>query len=73
MDIGLLDLKEEFKIIKDDVKKQLDSCFQSQQWILGQKVAEFEQICAKYIGSKYAVGVASGTDALLLSLRVLLP
>jgi len=43
----------------------------SQQWVLGEKVNEFETKVAEYLGVKHAIGVASGTDALILSLEAL--
>ncbi len=72
MDIPILDLKREFDFLKKDINRHLKDCFGSQQWILGPKVSEFEEKVAKYLGIKYAVGVASGTDALLLSLKALI-
>ena len=71
MDIPILDLKREYKILKKDIDRQLKGCLSCQQWILGPKVSEFEKKAAEYLGVKYAIGVASGTDALLLSLRAL--
>ena len=71
MDIPILDLKREHKALKEDIYRQLKDCLDSQQWILGKKVIEFEERAAKYLGIKHAVGVASGTDALILSLKSL--
>jgi len=71
MNIPLLDLKREYEFLKKDIKEQLEECLKLQQWILGDKVVEFEKKAAKYLGAKYTVGVASGTDALVLSLRAL--
>jgi len=71
MNIPILDLKREHKTLKEDINKQLKDCLSSQQWILGPKVSEFEEKAAKYLGIKYAIGVASGTDALILSLKAL--
>ncbi|MCF7893383.1 MAG: DegT/DnrJ/EryC1/StrS family aminotransferase [Candidatus Omnitrophica bacterium] len=71
MKIPLLDLKPEYEFLKKDIDKQLKSCLSSQQWVLGPKVKEFERKAAKYLGINYAVGVASGTDALLIGLRAL--
>jgi dTDP-4-amino-4,6-dideoxygalactose transaminase len=71
MKIPLLDLKPEYEFLKKDIDKQLKDCLSGQQWILGPKVEEFEKESAKYLGINYAVGVASGTDALLLALRAL--
>ncbi|MCF7893995.1 MAG: DegT/DnrJ/EryC1/StrS family aminotransferase, partial [Candidatus Omnitrophica bacterium] len=70
MKVPLLDLKPEYKFLKEDVDKQLKDCFSSQQWVLGPKVEKFERKAAKYLGINYAIGVSSGTDALLLALRV---
>jgi UDP-2-acetamido-2-deoxy-ribo-hexuluronate aminotransferase len=71
MKVPLLDLKPEYKYLKKDIDQQLKDCLGSQQWVLGPKAEEFEKKAAKYLGAKYAVGVASGTDALLLALRAL--
>ena len=71
MKVPLLDLQSEYKFLKKDIDKELKSCFQSQAWILGPKVCELEEKVSKYLGVKYGVGVASGTDALILSLHAL--
>lgn len=71
MNIPLLDLKKEYLFLKKDIDRQFKACFESQHWILGEKVAEFEEKAAEYLGVKHAVGVASGTDALILSLCAL--
>ncbi len=71
MQIPLLDLGREYEYIKKDIKESIQRCFKHQRWIFGPEVRELEERIAKYIGTKYAVGVASGTDALLISLRAL--
>lgn len=67
--IPLLDLKAQYKSIKNDVDKAVKAILDSQSFILGAEVAAFEQEIASYCDTVYAVGVASGTDALKLSLR----
>jgi dTDP-4-amino-4,6-dideoxygalactose transaminase len=69
MKVPLLDLKPEYEFLKKDIDKQFKACFSSQQWVLGPKVEEFEKKAAKYLNINYAIGVSSGTDALLLALR----
>ena len=71
MNVALLDLKKEYLLLKKDIDKELKSCFDSQQWILGPKVKEFEEKAAHLLGAKFAIGVSSGTDALILSLQAL--
>ena len=68
MKVPLLDLKKQYETIKDEVLSAADEVFESQQFILGSKVEELEEKVAAYCRSKYAVGVSSGTDALLVSL-----
>ena len=69
MKVPFLDLKRQYENIKDEINEAIQTVLESQQFILGQVVEEFERKMAKYCGVKHAVGVASGTDALLLSLK----
>ncbi len=71
MKVPLLDLKAEYNFLKKEISLNLKRCLSSQEWILGSLVSEFEKTASHYLGSKYAVGVASGTDALLIGLRAL--
>jgi dTDP-4-amino-4,6-dideoxygalactose transaminase len=68
MNVPLLDLKEQYKTIKKEILETAEELFESQYFILGPRVASLEKEIADYCFSKYAVGVSSGTDALLISL-----
>ena len=68
MKVPLLDLKRQFKKIKDEIMSATEEVFDSQYFILGPKVEELEKIITEYCHCNYAVGVSSGTDALLISL-----
>jgi dTDP-4-amino-4,6-dideoxygalactose transaminase len=68
MRVPLLDLKAQYQTIKSDVLRVLADLFESQQFILGRPVAALEEKIAAYCSTDYAVGVSSGTDALLISL-----
>ncbi len=68
MKVPLLDLKRQYQSIKHEIDPVLQEVVESQIFIKGPKVAEFEKRVAGYCSAKRAVGVASGTDALLLSL-----
>ena len=68
MKVPLLDLKKQFERIKDEIMLAAEEVFDSQQFILGPKVEELEEKIAAYCQCQYAVGVSSGTDALLISL-----
>ena len=68
MDIPLLDLKAQYETIKDEIEAVTAKVYQSQRFILGPKVEELEGKIAAYSQTKYAVGVSSGTDALIISL-----
>ena len=69
MAVPLLDLSRQYKTIKDELDKAVLRVFEHNQFILGPEVTELENRLAAFCGTKYAVGVASGTDALLLALR----
>ncbi|HYR11888.1 MAG TPA: DegT/DnrJ/EryC1/StrS family aminotransferase, partial [Longimicrobium sp.] len=71
MSVALLDLKRQFEQVEADVRVQIDRVLREQTFILGPIVQEFEAAVAAYAGVKHAVGLASGTDALLLALRAL--
>ena len=68
MKVPLLDLKKQYAGIQKEVMNAVEEVFDSQMFILGPKVEELEKEIASYCRCNYAVGVSSGTDALLLSL-----
>lgn len=67
--IPLLDLVAQYQAIKPEIDEAVQRVLNSGQFILGPEVEAFEQEMAAYCGTPYAVGVASGTDALELALR----
>lgn len=69
--IPFVDLKAQLKQISPEVWEGIEEVIRNTDFILGKQVKDFEEEFAAYIGSKYCVGVASGTDALHLSLRAL--
>ena len=68
MKVPLLDLKAQYRTIKDDVLEVTSKIFEAQQFILGHKVEKLEDQVARYCRTSHAVGVSSGTDALLIAL-----
>ena len=68
MKVPLLDIPASYEKILPDIEKNIGQVIQSGQFILGPMVEELEQQVATYCEAKYAVGVSSGTDALLISL-----
>ena len=71
MKVALLDLKPHHKPIIEEINKAIAQVIESNYFILGPKVEEFEKNSAKYSNAKYALGVSSGTDALLVSLMAI--
>src|SRR5512140_1557369 len=67
MTISLLDLKREHATIREDILQAWAATLSTMHLLKGENVAAFEREIAAYIGTPYACGVASGTDALLLS------
>lgn len=68
MKVPLLDLKEQYTSIKEEILTVAEEIFESQHFILGPRVEALEKDIAGYCSSKHALGVSSGTDALLISL-----
>src|SRR5580698_4826165 len=69
--IPLLDLRRQFDPIRDEVMREVERVIESQRFILGEDVERFERNFAAYCRTSYAVGCASGTDALELALLAL--
>jgi dTDP-4-amino-4,6-dideoxygalactose transaminase len=71
MRVPLLDLSEQYQLLADPIRRELEEIFQTQSFILGPKVEDFEQALAAYSSAQHAIGVSSGTDALLAVLTAL--
>ena len=71
MKIPFLDLKAQFNTIQGDIQGALNRVLDSQNFILGPEVDQFEKKIASYLGVPHAVGMASGSDALYLALVAL--
>lgn len=67
--VPLLDLKRQYASIKKEIDDAIAKVVTHAQFILGPEVKIFEENVASYCKTKFAIGVASGTDALLISLR----
>jgi dTDP-4-amino-4,6-dideoxygalactose transaminase len=71
MEIPHVDVKAQYAPLLDELKERLAGVLDSGQFILGPEVRSFEQEAAAYLGSREAIGVANGTDALILVLEAL--
>jgi dTDP-4-amino-4,6-dideoxygalactose transaminase len=68
MNIPLLDLKAQFQPLRNEILAAVQAVCDEQGFVLGPRLVAFEEAMAKYVGARYAIGCASGSDALLLSL-----
>ncbi|MFH1549940.1 MAG: DegT/DnrJ/EryC1/StrS family aminotransferase [Planctomycetota bacterium] len=69
--VPLLDLKAQYSAIGDEVREAINRVLESQRFILGPEVKALEDEIAEYCNCRYAVGVSSGTDALLVALMAI--
>lgn len=71
MNVKLLDLQAQYLPLRNEIRRAIDEVCDTQQLILGPHVEKFEKSLADYCQTKHAIGVSSGTDALLCSLMAL--
>jgi len=71
MNVPLIDLTAQYRTIRSEIQDALNHVLEQQQFILGPEVASLESETAKYCGTNFAIGCASGTDAILLALIAL--
>lgn len=71
MRVKLCDLKKQYKSIEKEIRSTVQRVLNETSFINGKDVIQLEKEFARYCGTRYAVGVGSGTDALEISLRVL--
>ena len=69
--VPLLDLHQEYEDIMPDIKLAIDQVLEKKAFINGPDIKELEKECADYCQTKHAIGVSSGTDALLLALMAM--
>ena len=70
MKVPLLDLKAQYREIRKEIDSAVAEVFESQHFINGKQVADCEAAVAEYCSTEFAIGVSSGTDALLIALMV---
>ena len=71
MQVPLLDLKAQYRTIRDEARRAIDEVCEAQAFILGPAVKNLEEAVSSYCGARFSIGVASGSDALLISLAAL--
>lgn len=71
LQVPFLDLRAQYATIREEVRSALDRVIESQRFILGPEVEAFEKEIAEYSECRYAIGVSSGTDALLAALMAI--
>ena len=71
MKVPLLDLKAQYATVREEVERAVAAVFDEQHFVLGPIVSRFEREMEAYTGARHAIGVASGSDALLLALQAL--
>jgi dTDP-4-amino-4,6-dideoxygalactose transaminase len=71
MNVPLLDLRAQYATIRDEVERVVLEILRDQQFVLGPTVERFEREIERHSGARHAIGVASGSDALLLALLAL--
>src|SRR5207237_4688065 len=71
MRVPLLDLREQYRSLAEPIREAIDGVLVSQRFILGPQLEAFEKAICAYCDAPHAIGVSSGTDALLAILMAL--
>src|SRR5215470_4219946 len=71
MHVPFLDLKAQYATIRSEIREALERVCESQHFILGPEVIALEMAIEKFCGARFAVGMSSGTDALLVALMAI--
>jgi len=71
MEVPFIDLRPPHILLLEELEREIRSIFQTSQFVMGPRVRRLEEALAQYLGVKHAIGVASGSDALLLALMAL--
>jgi len=71
MSIPFIDLKTQYQALKPQIQARINTVLEHGQYIMGPEVKELEDKLASHVGSKHCISVASGTEALLMSLMAL--
>jgi dTDP-4-amino-4,6-dideoxygalactose transaminase len=71
MNVKLLDLQAQYRPIREEIRRAVDEVLDQQSLVLGPHVSKFEENLAAYCGTKHAIGVSSGSDALLCALMAI--
>lgn len=71
MSIPFIDLKAQYRALQPQIQARINAVFEHGQYIMGPEVQELEERLAAYTGARYCITVASGTEALLISLMAL--
>src|SRR5688572_17533409 len=69
--IPLLDLQTQYATIRNEIREAIDGVCDSQHFILGPEVEQLEQEVSAFCQAQHAIGVSSGTDALLIALMAI--
>lgn len=71
MNIPFIDLKTQYEILRPEIQKRINTVLEHGQYIMGPEVRELEERLQEYTGARHCITVASGTEALLISLMAL--
>ena len=69
MNIPLVDLRTQYRKLKDEIDPAIQAVLDKCNFILGDELAAFEQAFARFVGVRHGIGVSSGTEALHLAMR----